>query len=56
MDTIRLDELVEQTPEAVAILTTDDCILGISKEFTRMVMVRRIPFCVSLPPSSPPAP
>ena len=28
MDTIRLDELVEQTPEAVAILTTDDCILG----------------------------
>src|SRR5882672_11505705 len=36
MDTIRLDELVEQTPEAVAVLNTDDGVLRISKEFSRM--------------------
>jgi PAS domain S-box-containing protein len=36
MDTIRLNELVEQTPEAVAVLSPDDRVLRTSKEFTRM--------------------
>jgi PAS domain S-box-containing protein len=34
--TSRLDELFEQTPEAVAVLSTDDCIVRINKEFTAM--------------------
>jgi len=34
--TSRLDELFEQAPEAVAVLSTDDCIVRINKEFTRM--------------------
>ena len=36
MDAIHLDELVEQTPIAVAVLSTDDRVLLISKQFTRM--------------------
>ena len=36
MHTIRLEEFVEQTPEAVAVLSTDDRVVRISKEFTRM--------------------
>jgi PAS domain S-box-containing protein len=36
MDTIRFDELIEQTPEAVAVLRTDGSIALISNEFTRM--------------------
>jgi PAS domain S-box-containing protein len=35
-DTIRLDELIEQTPEAVAVLDIDDGVFRISKEFSRM--------------------
>jgi PAS domain S-box-containing protein len=31
-----LEELFEQAPEAVAVLSTDDCILRVNKEFTRM--------------------
>jgi PAS domain S-box-containing protein len=34
--TSRLDELFEQSPEAVAVLSTDDCIVRVNKEFTRM--------------------
>ena len=34
--TSRLDELFEQAPEAVAVLTTDDRIARVNKEFTRM--------------------
>jgi PAS domain S-box-containing protein len=36
MDTIRFDELIEQTPEAVAVLRTDGSVALISNEFTRM--------------------
>src|SRR3981189_1366085 len=36
MDAIRLKEFVEQIPEAVAVLSPDDRVLRISKEFTRM--------------------
>jgi PAS domain S-box-containing protein len=36
MDAIRLDELIEQVPEAVAILSADDGVLRVSKEFIRM--------------------
>ena len=36
MDAIRLEELVEQSPEAVAILSVDGRVVRISKEFTRM--------------------
>jgi PAS domain S-box-containing protein len=35
-ETIHLGELVEQIPEAVAILSTDDRVLSVSKDFTRM--------------------
>jgi PAS domain S-box-containing protein len=34
--TSRLDELFEQAPEAVAVLSTDDRIVRVNKEFTRM--------------------
>ena len=34
--TSRLDQLFEQAPEAVAFLTTDDRIVRVNKEFTRM--------------------
>ena len=34
--TSRLDELFEQAPEAIAVLSTDDRIVRINKEFTRM--------------------
>jgi PAS domain S-box-containing protein len=34
--TSRLDQLFEQAPEAVAVLSTDDCIVRVNKEFTRM--------------------
>jgi PAS domain S-box-containing protein len=34
--TSRLDQLFEQAPEAVAILSTDDRIVRVNKEFTRM--------------------
>jgi len=34
--TSRLDQLFEQAPEAVAVLTTDDRIVRVNKEFTRM--------------------
>lgn len=34
--TSRLDQLFEQAPEAVAVLTTEDCIVRVNKEFTRM--------------------
>jgi len=34
--TAGLDELFEQAPEAVAVLSADDCILRVNKEFTRM--------------------
>lgn len=36
MDTIRFDEFIEQTPEAVAVLRTDGRVILISSEFTRM--------------------
>jgi PAS domain S-box-containing protein len=36
MNAIRLDELVEQAPEAVAILSPEDRVVGISKEFARL--------------------
>jgi PAS domain S-box-containing protein len=36
MDAIRLDELIEQVPEAVAIVSPDDCVVRVSKEFTRL--------------------
>jgi PAS domain S-box-containing protein len=36
METIRLDDWVEQIPEAVSVLNTDDRVLRISKEFTRL--------------------
>jgi PAS domain S-box-containing protein len=34
--TVRLDELFEQAPEATAVLTTDGRIVRVNKEFTRM--------------------
>jgi PAS domain-containing protein len=34
--TSRLDELFEQSPEAVAVLSADDCIVRVNKEFIRM--------------------
>jgi PAS domain S-box-containing protein len=34
--TFHLDELFEQAPEAIAVLTTDDCIVRVNKEFSRM--------------------
>jgi PAS domain S-box-containing protein len=34
--TSRLDQLFEQSPEAVAVLSTDDRIVRVNKEFTRM--------------------
>jgi PAS domain S-box-containing protein len=36
VDGVRLDELIEQTPIAVALLSTDYRVLGISREFTCM--------------------
>jgi PAS domain S-box-containing protein len=36
MDEIRFDEFIEQTPEAVAVLSTDGRVVSISNEFTRM--------------------
>jgi PAS domain S-box-containing protein len=36
MDAIRLDELIEQAPEAVAILSPEDRVVRISNEFTRL--------------------
>jgi PAS domain S-box-containing protein len=36
MDTIRFDEFIAQTPEAVAVLRTDGRVVLISNEFTRM--------------------
>src|SRR4051812_6467073 len=36
MDAIRLDELIEQAPEAVAILSPEDRVVRISKEFARL--------------------
>jgi PAS domain S-box-containing protein len=34
--TSRLDQLFEQAPEAVAVLTTDDLVVRVNQEFTRM--------------------
>src|ERR1700741_3960829 len=36
MDAIRLDELIEQAPEAVAILSPGDRVVRISNEFARL--------------------
>jgi PAS domain S-box-containing protein len=34
--TSRLDELFEQAPEAVVVLSAEDCVVRVNKEFTRM--------------------